>query len=98
MKQYLYYRICVLLIIMVIWYLIYLAKISDYSINYGYEFKALLLSSVFSIFLLVMFFHKKTFYKKNIFYNTLFLITSSPVSLLCFIRIYVEIFGPFLKF
>lgn len=98
MKKSFYYRICVLLIIVMIWYLIYLAKISDYSINYGYEFKALVLSSIFSIFLIIIYFYNKKNYNKNFLYNTLFLITSSPVSLLCFIKIYVEFFGPFFKF
>ena len=50
-----------------IWYLIYLAKISDYSINYGYEFKALLLSSIFSIFLIIIYFYNKKIYNNIIF-------------------------------
>ncbi len=98
MKLSFYYRIFIFVITMLVWYLIYLAKISDYSINYEYEFKALELSLTFSIVLTLIFFYRREFYKKNIFYNNFFLITSSPISLLCFIRIYVEFFGPFFKF
>ena len=51
MKLSFYYRIFIFVITMLVWYLIYLAKISDYSINYEYEFKALGLSLTFSIVL-----------------------------------------------
>jgi len=91
------FKLLLILSSILIWYLIYLAKISEYTKNFFYEFEALIISLLVCFFTFYLLWFKKTFFKKNCIFIYLFYIFSSPISIIVFIRIYVEFFGPFFK-
>lgn len=81
----------------VIWSLMIIAKFTQYDANYVYFALALLISFLISVFVAGVWWFKPEIYKKFEGFTYGFIITSSPLSLILFIKFYVEIAGQYFK-
>lgn len=80
-----------------IWALMVTVKLAPYDINYFLFFIALLISAAGVLVTSILFAAKRQ-YAPSGFVAALFFISSSPLSLICFIWIYVELVGQYFKF
>ncbi len=81
----------------IIWSLMIVAKFSQYDTNYVYFALALLISFLITAFIIGVWLYKPEIYKKCEIFTYSFIITSSPISLILFINLYVEVVGQYFK-
>ncbi len=82
----------------VIWLLMIVVKFAEYDINYLYYVSALLVSGLFTTFIVAIRWIRREIYEKCLFFTYILLFTSSPISLQLFIILYVEFIGQYFKF
>jgi len=76
-----------------IWKQLYSAQFLEYDKNYGSLISIFILSIVASIFLVIMWFKTRNFIEDNSFATILFVVMTSPVTLMFIFYFYHDIFG-----
>lgn len=76
-----------------IWEQMYSAQFLEYDKNYGVLLSVFLLSVVAFVILTIMWFKVRTFIEQNSFVTILFVVMTSPLTLLFIIYFYQDIFG-----
>jgi hypothetical protein len=87
----------VILLMLLIWLLVYYAKILDYDENYACFMQAVLLSTLVTITIVLFLKYKKEFFYEHWLIFIVFLITSSPFSLIIFVQLYFNFIGYYFK-
>ncbi|MCU1289549.1 MAG: hypothetical protein JWN60_1778 [Acidobacteria bacterium] len=81
----------------IIWSMMLMAKLAEYDVNYFF-FGCASLASISTIFFIIAIgFTKNLIIKSSLYSTILFLITSSPVSLILFVWLYEDFIGRFMK-
>jgi hypothetical protein len=91
------YRMTLIFTIITIWILTIAAKFSEYDENYGLIINALLISLIAFIAILVSYVKRKTDVIKEKYITFTYLITSSPLSIILFIALYIKFIGQYFK-
>ncbi len=91
--QKLIYRTTIILLIAIIWLHTYWAHQDEYDENYGDFIYGLLISTIASIVIAILWLKRKDFVRESKGITLLFYLTSSPLSIVLFINTFVEITG-----
>lgn len=91
------YNIFIACSILLIWYWVYSASKAEYDVNYFYAFYAFVYSALLFVFIVILWFSSREFIRRNKMSTILFLVLSSPISLIVFYQMYLQFCGPFLK-
>ncbi|MES2381097.1 MAG: hypothetical protein V4538_08655 [Bacteroidota bacterium] len=88
------YLTTLLLLTVFIWWQLYSAQFLVYDDNYGVLIYAFLVSVLATIILIVLWFKARAFIKQNALPIILFLLASSPVTVLLVLYFYNDLIGP----
>jgi hypothetical protein len=89
------YRILLCTTAIVTWILLWISGITQYDTNYVFFLIAVLISGLGTISVGVMFLAERAIVMDNRLLSFVFILSSSPLSLIIFVFFYSEVFGSF---